>query len=247
MKEYFEALCKRKSVRDFSDDCKISKDVYDNIMKKLDMLMPLDGDIKVNFEIAERRDTSAKFGEYCLLMYSEKKPGYLINAGYMLEQMDLYFALNNIGVCWYGLAKPEKKVDAGGLDFVIMLAFGQCGEKDFRYDRRDFLRKPFSENFDSNTALEALKTSLYAPSACNTQPWYVEGKDGLISVYRDTNVAARLPKAMISYFNSIDMGIYMLCLEVSLQHYEYIFERRFYNSEQMDIKGRIKIAEYKIL
>ncbi|MBR3750075.1 MAG: nitroreductase, partial [Firmicutes bacterium] len=67
---------------------------------------------KVNF----KRDA-----EYCILLYSEKKDNYLMNAGYIGEQLDLYLVSRNIGTLWFGIGKPDI-ASCDGLAFVIMIA-----------------------------------------------------------------------------------------------------------------------------
>ena len=73
---------------------------------------------KVNF----KRDA-----EYCILICSEKKDNYLMNAGYIGEQMDLYLVSRDIGTLWFGIGKPDEKI-YDGLDYVIMLAVHKIGD-----------------------------------------------------------------------------------------------------------------------
>ena len=43
--------------------------------------------------------------EKVILLYSEEKENYLMNIGYLGEQLDLYLASLNIGSLWFGLNK----------------------------------------------------------------------------------------------------------------------------------------------
>ena len=140
MKEYYGVISKRRSMRKFAEGLSISENEMQAIQQHIEALIPLDKDIRVSFKIVKRAETTARFGEYCLLIYSEKKPHYLLNAGYMLEQMDLFFTAQDIGACWVGMAKPkEKQVD--GLDYVIMMVFGKSHAEDFRKDLSECNRK----------------------------------------------------------------------------------------------------------
>ena len=58
--------------------------------------------------------------EYCILIYSEKKGNYLMNAGYIGEQLDLWLVSHNIGSLWFGIGKPDEP-SYDEMEFVIML------------------------------------------------------------------------------------------------------------------------------
>lgn len=76
--------------------------------QKIKNLIPLVNGIKIKYKIVPREKTTSKRGEHCLLIYSEEKEHYLLNIGYMFEQLDLYLASKNIGVCWYGMGKVNE-------------------------------------------------------------------------------------------------------------------------------------------
>lgn len=99
MKELYDIIFKRKSMRKFDETLFLTEKELVEIKQEIEKLIPLVDDIRVKFEIVERASTTAKRGEYCMLMYSEKKPHYLLNVGYLLEQMDLLLASHDIGVC----------------------------------------------------------------------------------------------------------------------------------------------------
>jgi hypothetical protein len=192
-----------------------------------------------------RTETTAKFGEYSLLFYSEKKPGYLLNAGYMLEQMDLYLAVRDMGACWYGLAKPKRSKPAG-LEYVIMLVFGQSAPEDFRRNTAEFKRMSTKEiwkgDFDSGV-VEAVRL---APSASNTQPWRIFSEGNRISVFRETNLRTFVTAKLLPYLNTIDMGIALYFLETALLEKGYAFEKTFKLDETSE-KGLVKVADYKLI
>ncbi|PKM50973.1 MAG: hypothetical protein CVV02_08535 [Firmicutes bacterium HGW-Firmicutes-7] len=163
----------------------------------------------------------------------------------MLEQMDLFLASIDIGVCWYGFGKP-KEINNNEIDFVIMLAFGKSCEKDFRKDIYKSKRKPcdiiWNGNFD-----EGIKNLVrYAPSSCNMQPWRVVSKEKIIKIYRTTNVNSIMPLNKRPYYNTIDMGVFIYFLEIILNKHNYVYERELcieVNSDESDIE----IATYTII
>ncbi|MBQ8188609.1 MAG: nitroreductase, partial [Lachnospiraceae bacterium] len=91
----------------------------------------------------------------------------------------------------------------------------------------------------------------FAPSACNTQPWLVEseqdpeGKQTLV-VYRYKKPGKRgiMPADKVAYYNRIDIGIYLLFLEVCLKQKEIAYERMLYEDEQDDEAEKTLVARY---
>ncbi len=245
MEEFYDMLFKRKSMRKFAEGLAISEKEMQAIQKQIQTLEPLDKDIRVSFKIVKREETTARFGEYCLLMYSEQSAHYLLNAGYMLEQMDLFFAAQNIGACWVGLAKPKEK-QYDGLEYVIMIAFGKSRPQDFRQDIAECNRKEVEMIWEGEFYRDIADVVHYAPSACNSQPWRVVSGDHRIQVYRNTVIKSFILAKKLPYFNSIDMGIFLYFLEIILQHNGVAFTRALCG-ESDPAAEKIAIAEYHIL
>ncbi|MDF2510650.1 MAG: hypothetical protein K0S04_516 [Herbinix sp.] len=244
MEDLYEMIFKRKSVRKFDEELLVSEKEMKAIKNKIENLVPLDNDIRVKFRIVKRTETTSKRGEYCLLMYSERKPCYLLNAGYMLEQMDLFFASQDIGACWYALAKTtELKYE--GLDYVIMMAFGKSRPEHFRKDLLKCNRKDSKTLWNGEFNQNVVDVVRYAPSACNTQPWKVVSDNNCIKVYRSTLIRSFMPANKLPYYNSIDMGIFLCFLEIALKHSNYAFDRTL-GIEQNSNEENIEIATYNI-
>ncbi len=244
MKELYDMIFKRKSMRKFDETLALTEDELKKIQQKTEKLIPLVHDIKIRFEIVKRADTTAKRGEYCLQLYSEKKPLYLLNAGYLLEQMDLFLASYEIGACWYALAKP-KETQLDGLDYVIMLAFGKSCPEDFRKKVSDFKRKSREEIWQGEFNSDVIQAVRLAPSACNTQPWRIASSSDRIKVCRNTKIKSFIPAAKLPYYNSIDMGICLCFLEIAMIEKWYAFDRTLISQENSN-KELLKIAEYSI-
>lgn len=66
-----------------------------------------------------------------------------------------------------------------------------------------------------------------APSACNTRPWMVESHDGKLEVYRYKKPGKRgiMPADKVAHYNRIDMGIFLLFLELCMEHEGLSFRR----------------------
>ncbi|MHC1682979.1 MAG: nitroreductase family protein [Clostridiaceae bacterium] len=230
-KEYYDMIFKRKSFRRFNNTLKLSNDELCDINEKIITLIPLIDNIDVKYRIVRRDETNCKRGEYCLLIYSEEKENYLLNLGYIFEQLDLYLASKDIGVCWYGMGKTQES-EHENLKFVIMMALGKGLPSEFRRDYRKSKRKETQEIWSGISGLETISEVVkYAPSACNTQPWRVVCEKNKLKIYRTTNIKSIMPKDKVPFYNSIDMGILLYFLELSLLHNDISF-RRFLYKEQ---------------
>lgn len=239
-------IYKRRSMRKFDSGMKLTKEELDDVMERVSALSPLCPDIKLSYRLLPREQTNAKWGEYCLLVYSEKKPNYLQNIGYMIEELDLYFASLDIGACWYGMGRVSKEEgEYEGLPYAIMIAFGKSRPEDFRTDRSEFDRKPLSDIWEGELALDAAEAARYSPSACNSQPWRaVCGDDNTVTLYKKCGKLDIMGRILCSYFNPMDMGIYMRIFELALDHYGRGWERELYDS---DPKAELSLtAKYTI-
>lgn len=241
MKELYDMIFKRKSFRRFNDTLFLSEDELQDINQKIKSLIPLVNEIKIKCEIVPREKTTSKRGEYCLLIYSEEKEHYLLNIGYMFEQLDLYLASKNIGVCWYGMGKANEP-QYENLKYVIMMAFGKGLESEFRKNYKKSKRKETSDIWKGDLSLDIADFVKYAPSACNTQPWRVICENNTLKIYRTTEVKSIMPKEKAPFYNSIDMGIFLYFLDLTLSHNEYSFQRAL-NLEDND-SNLISIATY---
>ncbi len=116
----FAMIPRRKSFHTFNSEMHLSADELAAVESRIGELIPLEPSIQTAIRIVAREETNCKTGEYCVLFYSESKEYALYNAGYMLEQLDLWLVSQNIGTCWYGMSRPKQKTYQG-LPFVIML------------------------------------------------------------------------------------------------------------------------------
>ena len=250
MKEQnYEAIFKRKSFHLFRNvgADRISPEELESIEKAYADFEVLYPEIKTAIRIVPAEKVAFKRdAEYCILIYSEKKENYLMNAGYIGQQLDLYLVAHNIGSLWYGIGKPDEPT-YNGMDFVIMIAIRKVNdETKFRTDMFKAKRKPLDEIW-SGDDLGVANIARFAPSACNSQPWYVENKDGELTVfrYRKSGKIGIMPAAAASYFNRIDIGIYLCILEICLQKSGISYERALFPDDGDDAE-LTKVAVYKI-
>ena len=146
-KDLYSMIFKRKSFHIFRNvgDEKISDEEIKDIYEAYEGFASLYPDIKTEIRIVDNRKVTTKRGqELCILLFSEKKEGYLQNIGYIGQQLDLYLVSKNIGTLWFGIGKTEEVCD--GLDYVIMFAVKKVSdEKKYRKDMFKSKRKSVDE------------------------------------------------------------------------------------------------------
>jgi hypothetical protein len=224
--ELYPMIFKRKSFHTFRSGEPLKATDLQAIQERCSSLQPLVSTIRISFRIVPQSATTCPQGEYCILIYSEKKPLHLQNAGYLGEQLDLWLAAQNIGCCWYGMGKIEEN-SVDGLDFIIMLTIARQEEASFRKDYRKAKRKEIGEIWEGVELPEVASVVRYAPSACNTQPWKVTATDQTLHVERVGGRRGIMPAHVVPYYNRIDIGIFLLFLDLCLAHEGIAFDRNF--------------------
>lgn len=249
MVDSFEMIFKRKSFHLFRNtgNDKITDDELEEIEKAYAGFACLYPEIKTAIKIVPADKVNFKRdAEYCILLYSEKKENYLMNAGYLGEQLDLWLVAHNIGSLWFGIGKPDEQT-YNGLDYVIMIAVHKINdESKYRKNMFKAKRKELSEIW-SGDDLGIANITRFAPSACNTQPWYVENSNGELTVFRYKKAGKRgiMPAAAVTYFNRIDIGIYLCILEICMEKNGIAFERTLFIDDGGDA-ALTKVAVYGI-
>ena len=245
--QLYQMVFKRKSFHIFKNTLIISEEELAQIETAFLECKPLIPEIKVSMKIVPAAATTCKRGqEYCILLYSEKKEGYLPNIGYLGQQLDLILASMNIGALWFGIGKTDVRSD-GELDFVIMIAIAKMEETKFRKNMFKSKRKPIEEIWFGEYYLEAGNIARFAPSACNTQPWIVESNEQELKVFRYKKPGKRgiMPADKVSFYNRIDIGIFLLILEVCLKHGGIVFERTLFEDKKEEEKNLVAIYAIK--
>ena len=245
--QLYQMVFKRKSFHIFKNTLIISEEELAQIETAFLECKPLIPEIKVGMKIVPAAATTCKRGqEYCILLYSEKKEGYLPNIGYLGQQLDLILASMNIGALWFGIGKTDVRSD-GELNFVIMIAIAKMEETKFRKNMFKSKRKPIEEIWFGEYYLEAANIARFAPSACNTQPWIVESNEQELRVFRYKKPGKRgiMPADKVSFYNRIDIGIFLLILEVCLKHEGIVFERTLFEDKKEEEKNLVAIYAIK--
>lgn len=236
--ELYPMIFKRKSFHTYRNagELQLSSDELAEISAAFQQLPPLIPGIEMKMTIRSEADSACHRGnEYTLYFYSQQKDGYLLNAGYVIEQLDLWLASRNIGSLWFGIGKPDEE-SFDGLVFVIMMGIRKVPETSFRKDMFKAKRKEISEIWQGEALEGVTEIVRFTPSACNLQPWIVKRDGSRLSVLRYKKEGKRgiMPLSMITYYNRIDLGIFLLFLELCLDHQGISYLRKTHceNSEE---------------
>ena len=248
-KDFYESIFKRKSFhlfRGVGHDI-ITQDELADIEKAYAGFDSLYPEIKTAIRIVPASRVNFKRdAEYCILIYSEEKDNYLTNVGYIGEQLDLWLVQHDMGSLWYGIGKPDVS-EYNAMKFVIMIAIHKVNDRSlYRKDMFKAKRKPLGEIW-SGDDLGIAEVVRFSPSACNSQPWYVENADGILTVnrYRKPGKTGIMSVKSALYYNRIDIGIYLCILEICMNNKGIAFTRKLYADNGGDAEFT-KVAEYII-
>ena len=207
-----DTIYRRRSCRSYAAD-PISAEQRRQIEAFGQQIRPLDPDIRVSWQIVGAEQVRFYMpwkAPQLIAVFSENKPGYLENVGFLFQQMDLYLQSIGLGVCWMGLGKLRSGLEIpAGMEVVILLPFGTPKEP-LPQEKRKFSRKTMEEITDHpDTRLECARV---APSSTNSQPWYFTHEGQVIHAFRSE--AGLLRHAMLGTMNRIDIGIALAHLYV---------------------------------
>lgn len=243
----FEAIFSRRSIRHFLHE-KIEWDVLADILEFADNLPMLMEGIAVEFKLVSNIETKQGFhgpfnvkAPYYLCISSEEKEDYLLNAGYLMQQLNLYITAKGYGTCFL-IAHPGSGLKATmKYKYTLALAFGKTSSTLYR-DSSEAKRLSESDVivYKEEVTLDikqVLNAARLAPSGFNGQPWRFVVYKNRIHVFAKKNLF--LAKTM-DYNKMIDMGIMManlllaaeeLWVDVSLTKSDKLKTKLFQNNE----------------
>ncbi len=212
MTKLYPQIFTRKSVRKYRAD-KLSQDACEKVLDLLGATKPLDGAQPLRGELKQAGEVRGLFlvkAPQYLCLYGDKGANSLISAGYSAQQLVLTLNANGISSCYLGAAKPSRR----GGDYLMALALGYAAEAPLRTSEQQFRRKPLSEVTDIEGIEDIARAVRLAPSAVNSQPWFLTGDRSEIAVCRKTG----LGQVFLQRLNEFDMGIALCHLEIAALH-----------------------------
>lgn len=244
----FESIFSRKSIRHFLSE-EIEWDVLADILSFADNLPMLIEGIAVEFKLINNTKKDQNYtglfslkAPYYLSISSETKEDYLINSGYLMQQLNLFLSSKGLGTCFLGIAKPKKSnIAIMKYDYVITLAFGKTAESPYR-DSSAANRLPekdvvvYKEDVSSEIK-QMITAARLAPSSMNSQPWRFVVYQNRIHVFCKKNV---LLTVALGHTKMVDMGIMLanlllaaeeLWVDVSLTKSDVIKHKQLKNND----------------
>ncbi len=203
----------RRSVRAYRVEA-IAPAVLDDLQAFMGNLVPLIPGAKVEGRIipTEHGNFLQKWKTpHFIVIFSDGTDDGLINAGFMYQQFDLYAQSLGLGTCWVGLGSlTDAEPVPEGMKVAVMMAIGIPDDVPQR-TTADFKRKPMKEVSDlPDPRLEVLRL---APSATNSQPWFVTHEGNVLHIWREE--LGLIKQRTHGRMNKIDMGIGLCHLYVT--------------------------------
>ncbi len=223
--ELYQSIFKRKSVRKF-EAAPLDEATMSSIRSFISTVRPMFPEIRTELKFMTSDEVRGMFkvsAPHFLGVFSEEKGSYAANAGFLLQQVDLFLSNKGIGSCWQGGPKPTKKVSSGeGLEYVMMIAFGGPTEPVHRNSVAEFKRGPAQDITDIKGSDAVLEAARLAPSGMNNQSWYFTGGNGLIH--------AHSAKSLVTdSMNRVNVGIALCHMWLAATHegqkVEFVIDR----------------------
>lgn len=243
----FDAIFSRKSIRHFKQE-KLDWEVIADILEYANKLPMLIEGIAVEFKLVSNIEEKQGFrspfhvkAPYYLCISSEEKDDYLLNAGYLMQQINLYLATKELGSC-FSILSPGRQLKATmKYKFVIALAFGKAVSSIYR-DSTEVKRLPedeivlYKEEVSSDIK-QVLNAARFSPSFYNSQPWRFVVYKNRIHVFAKKN---QFIAKVLDYNKMIDMGIMLanlllaaeeLWVDITLTKSDSLKVKQFQNNE----------------
>lgn len=191
----YETVFCRRSVRKYLPE-PLGAETLDGILAYLAAIPQIPGQ-SASFRLIGPEEMGLSLAPHYIVASCTPDDSNYANAGFVLEQLDLYLQSIGLGSLWYGMKLP--KVSQPG--DCIVLAFGRT-ELPLRKPE-DFSRLPVEKISGTDSPLT--RAVRLAPSAVNSQPWYLDCTAGEVRIryYGRGLMKARLEKKL----NKIDVGI----------------------------------------
>ena len=189
MEELFQSIAHRKSVRKYSKQ-ELTQETLHKIEDFWEQTEQIDSEEPVIMKILPASHIKMRVGmtykaPYYIAVYAADTEKGLVNAGFRLQQMDLWLSSHGIGACWLHMMTPDQEnAMAEGMPCQITMSIGYSEEELHRSELSEFKRKTLDQitnGGDYNSELESVRI---APSATNSQLWYFDQVGSLIRAYR---------------------------------------------------------------
>jgi len=193
---HYETMFTRRAVRRYEAE-PLPPETLEEILAFVRGTEPLPGQ-KADFRLLTPEQMGLKLAPHYLAASCEETNEAYASLGYVIEALDLELQGRGLGSLWYGMNLPKDRRPGD----AIVLAFGRTSQP-ARGSEHDFSRLPLTQISDTDSAVA--RAVRLAPSAVNSQPWFLHFEDRSLTLeYRGRGLLkARLEKKL----NKIDLGI----------------------------------------
>lgn len=242
-----DAIFTGRSVRHYLQE-KLEWDEIADILDYANDLPKLTDTNAVEFKLVSNIETKQGFrgpfnikAPYYLCISSEEKEDYLLNAGYLMQQLNLFLISRGYGTCYMG-GNPGMGLKATmKYSYVVALAFGKPSAP-VSPDKSEANRLPekavvvYKEDTSSDIK-QLLTAARMAPSSYNNQPWRFVVYKNRIHVFTKKNL---MLAKIFDHMKMVDMGIMLanlmmaaeeLWVDVSLGKLENLKSKPLQNNE----------------
>ncbi len=201
-----DMIDRRRSVRSYLAE-PLTEEECTRIEELIEDAEPLFADLAYGWRMVSAKDctTLQKWrNPQFLAIFTDGTDDGLMNAGFVFQQLDLQLQMMGYGTCWIGLGSLNDSVSPPeGMKLALLMAIGKPAGVPQREGAADFKRKAISEI--SDVPDERLEPLRLAPSATNSQPWFVTHQGDVLHLFRAQWGPIR--QRALGRCNKIDMGI----------------------------------------
>lgn len=218
--DLFDSINRRKSCRNYTQQ-PFDEAQLEEIRKAIDGFEPLYPDVPLAYRFVTRAKGILKVqAPHYLIISGQGKEGEAENAGFLFEQLILWFDAHKIGSVWLGKTKDMEDPNSKDL---IAIAFGQSSESVHRSED-EFKRKPIHE-ITSDPQDPCIQAVHLAPSGMNLQPWYLEKCGDKVLLYKQS---PKPPLSLVYKKTEVDMGIALCHYALACKHFDkpFVFTRK---------------------
>ena len=209
----YEAIFVRKSVRNYCFDT-LPPQTLDKIWEHYKEMPALFSGIGVDMAILDNRKGQERMlsmfsvkAPYYMAFYSEESERYLMNVGYIMEQMVLYLCSIGLGTCFIGSNRVKKaELEKNGKRLVGIVAFGKSHGSHTRR-QSEAKRLPLEDlcvfkEVPRQWMTQMLEAARLSPSSMNSQPWRFVVYDNRIHIFSKKHSVEKLRK-----WDEVNFGI----------------------------------------
>lgn len=193
-----------------------------NYANNLEGLIP---DAQVEFKLINNTILDEKFhglfslyAPYYLLIAAKESTDYLLNVGYLMQQMRLYLNTKWLGTSYVYVRAPKHFITSSmKYPYIMTIAFGKPDTAVYQKTNTDIKRLPEDATvvYKEKVSLPVRKVvnaALMAPSIMKTQPWRLVAYQNRIHIFTKKNI---LLNSILNKNKQIDMGMLLANLYIA--------------------------------